>query len=93
MYMQYQDRVLLTMSLDPNLAELIDVSGNSENAPKNLEGFCVECKKSEPVPGEDRCAQCMGINTSREDYIGSEEWKEEMRYFWPMWVQVNKDKK
>ena len=36
----------------------------------------------EVAPGEDMCYECLGQEVPKPLEIGSEEWKEEMRYFW-----------
>lgn len=44
------------------------------------------CGRAEIFPGEDLCHLCLGVERHSEideDYIGSEEWKEEIRYWWP----------
>lgn len=48
-----------------------------------------ECGRAEKLPQEDLCHLCLGkppvsvLVSEANDYIGSPEWKEEMRHFWP----------
>jgi len=46
-----------------------------------------QCGRAKIFPGEDLCHLCLDIERKDEideDYIGTDEWKEEMRYWWPI---------
>ena|SRR5258706_14533622 len=55
------------------------------NKKKTKQPMC-GCGRAELFPGEEFCHLCLNVERKDEiddDYIGSEEWKEEMRYWWP----------